>query len=129
VHLVGARGLAIAWEPPRVMGRGCSWRAKLVGRSMATASRWVVLRVCFFGAARDSLTDRIAVLAMWCFTLAVLLFNALFGRLLPDANLLIRGFGTLVLSAPLALLYARGKRMLLNRITETAAPDSHLPRL
>jgi hypothetical protein len=42
-------------------------------------------------------------------------FNAFFGLLLPDGNLLLRGVGTLILSAPLLWLYARAKRSVLNR--------------
>jgi hypothetical protein len=76
-----------------------------------------VLRFCFFRRGRGSLADRGAVVAAWCLTLAVLLFNAFFGLLFEDGNFFIRGVGTLILSAPLAWLYARGKRSLLNRRT------------
>jgi hypothetical protein len=69
-----------------------------------------VLRFCFFGDGRSSLTDRVAVLCVWCLTLGILMFNGLFGLLLPDGNLLIRAVGTLMLSAPLLWLYARAKR-------------------
>ena len=47
--------------------------------------------------------------------LAILFFNAFFGLLLEDGNLLIRSVGTLILSAPLLCLYARAKRSVLNR--------------
>jgi hypothetical protein len=77
---------------------------------MATPETWDVVRLCFLGDGRSSLADRIAILAAWCLALAVLLFNAFFGLLFEDGNLLVRGVITLVLSAPLLGLYARGKR-------------------
>lgn len=69
-----------------------------------------VLRFCFFGDGRGSWGDRAAILSAWCLALAVLLFNAFFGVVLEDGNLVLRGGGTLILSAPLLGLYARGKR-------------------
>jgi hypothetical protein len=72
-----------------------------------------VLRFCFFGSGRRSPGDAVAVLCVWCLTLAILCFNALFGVLLKDGNLLIRGVGTLILFAPLLWLWARGKRAVL----------------
>ncbi len=80
---------------------------------MATPGTREVLRICFFGGPRLSPAGGVAVLAAWCFALAILLFNAFFGLLLPDANLFLRGAGTLILSAPLAWLYARAKRSVL----------------
>ena len=47
----------------------------------------------------------------------MLVFNAFFGLLLKDGNLLIRGVGTLILAAPLLYLYARAKRSVLGRRT------------
>ena len=88
-------------------------RAKL----MARPGTWEVLRFCFFGDGRRSLADYVAVLLAWGLTLAILFFNAFFRVLLQDGNLLIRGVGTLILSAPLLWLYARGKRSLLARRT------------
>ena len=78
---------------------------------------WEVLRFCFSGGGRNSLANGAAVLSAWCLTLAILFFNAFFGLLLPDGNLLLRGVGTLILSAPLLWLYARAKRSLLARRT------------
>jgi hypothetical protein len=72
-----------------------------------------VFRFCFLGSGRRSVADVVAVLCAWGLTLAILLFNALFGVLLEDGNLLIRGVGTLVLFAPLLGLYARGKSAVL----------------
>ena len=43
--------------------------------------------------------------------------NAFFGLLLSDRNLLLRGVGTLILSALLLWLYARAKRSVLARRT------------
>ncbi len=80
--------------------------------------RGEVLRFCFFGDGRRSPADRVAALCVWCLTLAVLFFNAFFGLLFEDGNLLIRGVCTLVLSAPLLWLYARGKRSVLARRAE-----------
>ena len=76
---------------------------------------WEVLRFCFSGGGRTSRADGVAVLSAWCLTLAILVFNALFGLLLPDGNLLLRGVGTLILSAPLRCLYVRAKRSVLGR--------------
>jgi hypothetical protein len=76
---------------------------------------WEVLRFCFSGGARRSLADGLAVLSAWCLTLAILFFNAFFGWLLEDGNLLIRGVGTLILSAPLLGLYVRAKRSMLDK--------------
>ena len=84
---------------------------------MAAPGTWEVLRFCFFGEGRSSLADRVAALCVWWLTLGILLFNALFGLLLKDGNLLVRGGGTLMMSAPLLWLYARGKRSLLARRT------------
>ena len=84
---------------------------------MAAPGTWDVLRFCFSGGGRRSLADGVAVLSAWCLTLAILFFNAFFGLLLPDGNLLLRGVGTLILSGPLLGLYARAKRSLLNRRT------------
>jgi hypothetical protein len=84
---------------------------------MAAPGTWEILRLCFSGGARSSLADGIAVLAAWCLTLALLVFNAFFGLLLPDGNLLLRGVGTLILFAPLLCLYARAKRAVLSRNT------------
>ena len=81
-----------------------------------TATRsWEVLRFCFSGGGRGSLADGLAVLAAWCLTVAILVFNAFFGLLLPDGNLLLRGVGTLILAAPLLGLYARAKRSVVRR--------------
>lgn len=74
-----------------------------------------VLRFCYFGDGRSSLADRVAVLSMWCVTLAIVFFNVSFRLLFEDGNLLIRGVATLVLSAPLLWLYARGKRSVIAR--------------
>lgn len=74
-----------------------------------------VLRFCFLGGGRSSLAHRSAVVAAWCLTLAILFFNAFFGLLFEDGNFFIRGVGTLILSAPLMGLHARGKRSLLER--------------
>lgn len=82
---------------------------------MAGPGSWEVLRFCFSGGRRGSLADGVAVLSAWCFTLAILFFNAFFGLLLEDGNLLIRAVGTLILFAPLLCLYARAKRSVLNR--------------
>jgi hypothetical protein len=84
---------------------------------MAVPGTWEVVRFCFFGDRQRSLADRIAVLSVWCLTLAILIFNTFFGLLLTDANLLLRGVGTLILSAPLPWLYARAKRAVLTRRT------------
>ena len=84
---------------------------------MAAPGTWEVLRFCFSGGGRSSLADGVAVLSAWCLTLAILVFNAFFGLLLKDGNLLIRGVGTLILSAPLLCLYARAKRSMLERRT------------
>jgi hypothetical protein len=84
---------------------------------MAPPGTWEVLRFCFFGDGRKSLAHHVAVLSMWCLTLAILFFNAFFRLLLKDGNLLIRGVSTLILSAPLLWLYARGKRSVLARRT------------
>lgn len=80
---------------------------------MAAPGSWEVLRFCFSGGGRSSLVDRVAVLSAWCLALSILAFNAFFRLLLEDGNLLIRGVGTLILSAPLLFLYARAKRSLL----------------
>lgn len=82
---------------------------------MAAPSTWDVLRFCFSGGGRSSLADGVAMVSAWCLTLAILFFNAFFGLLLPDANLFIRGVGTLILSVPLLALYARAKRAVRNR--------------
>lgn len=82
---------------------------------MEAPSSWEVLRFCFFEGRRGSLVDGVAVLLAWCLALAILFFNAFFGLLLEDGNLLIRGVATLILSAPLLGLYARAKRSVLNR--------------
>lgn len=82
---------------------------------MAASRTWEVLRFCFFGGGRRSLVDGVAALAAWCLTLAILFFNAFFRLLLEDGNLFLRGVGTLILSAPLLLLYARAKRSVLKR--------------
>ena len=84
---------------------------------MTAPGSWEVLRFCFSGAGRRSLADGVAVLSAWCLTLAILVFNAFFGLLLPDGNLLLRGVGTLILSTPLLWLYARAKRSVLSRRT------------
>jgi hypothetical protein len=84
---------------------------------MAAPSTREVLRFCFFRDGRRSLADRVAVLSAWGLTLAILFFNALFRLLLTDGNLLIRVAGTLIMCAPLLLLYARGKRAVLARRT------------
>lgn len=81
---------------------------------MAAPGRWEVLRFCFSGGRR-SLADGVAALFAWGFALTILVFNAFFGLLLPDGNLLIRAVGTLILSAPLLCLYARAKRTVLKR--------------
>ena len=93
--------------------------AAALGRDMLMAApgAWEALRFCFCGGGRSSLADGVAVLAAWCLTLAILVFNAFFGLLLPDGNLLLRGVGTLILSAPLLCLYARAKRSVLSRRT------------
>ena len=77
---------------------------------MSAPSTGEVLRFCFLGDGQSSLADCVAVLCVWCLTLAVLAFNALFRVLFEDGNLLIRGVGTLILAAPLLGFYARGKR-------------------
>jgi hypothetical protein len=77
---------------------------------MAAPGTWDVLRFCFSGGGRSSLADGVAVLSAWCLTLAILVFNAFFGLLLPDGNLLLRGVGTLILSAPLVWLAADSRR-------------------
>jgi len=74
-----------------------------------------VLRFCFLGDARSSLTDRIAAVVAWCLALTVFFFNAFFRLLLEDGNLLIRAVITLILSSPLLWLYARAKRSMLGR--------------
>jgi hypothetical protein len=84
---------------------------------MAAPGTWEVLRFCFSGGGRNSLADGVAALSAWCLTLAILSFNAFFRLLLDDGNLVIRGVGTLILSAPLLCLYARAKRSVLNRRT------------
>src|SRR3954463_16116897 len=93
--------------------------AGAVGRDMLMVApgTWEVLRFCFSGGGRTSLADGVAVLCAWGLTLAILVFNAFFGLLLPDGNLLLRGVGTLILSAPLLWLYRRAKRSLLGRRT------------
>ena len=93
--------------------------AAALGRDtfMAAPGTWEVLRFCFSGGGRSSLADGVAVLFAWCLTLAILVFNAFFGLLMEDGNLLIRGVGTLILSAPLLYLYARAKRSVLDRRT------------
>ena len=93
--------------------------ATALGRDilMAAPGTWEVLRFSFFGDGRSSLANRVAVLSAWCLTLAILVFNAFFRLLLEDGNLLIRGVGTLILSAPLLCLYARAKRSVLSRRT------------
>lgn len=55
--------------------------------------------------------EALRALCCWCLTLAILVFNAFFGLLLPEGNLLLRGVGTLILSAPLLWLYAQAKRL------------------
>ena len=84
---------------------------------MAAPGTREVLRFCFSGGGRSSLADGVAVVSAWCLTLAVLVFNAFFGLLLKDGNLLIRGVGTLILAAPLLYLYGRAKRSVLGRRT------------
>ena len=84
---------------------------------MAAPGIWEVLRFCLSGGGHSSLADGVAVLAARCLTLAILAFNAFFGLLLPDGNLLLRGVGTLIISAPLLWLYARAKRSVLARRT------------
>jgi len=84
---------------------------------MAAPDTWSLLRYCFFGDGRSSLTDRVAILGAWCLALVIVFFNALFGLLFEDGNLLIRGVGTLVLATPLLWLLARRKRSLQNRTT------------
>ena len=84
---------------------------------MAAPSTWEVLRFCFSGGRRGSLADGVAILSAWCLALAILLFNAFFGLLLTDGNLLIRGVVTLILFAPLLCLYARAKRSVRERTT------------
>ena len=74
-----------------------------------------ILRFCFFGDGRGSWADRVAMISVWSLTLVLLLFNAFFRLLLPDGNLLIRAVATLILGAPLLWLFARGKRVLLDR--------------
>ncbi|MDQ2646543.1 MAG: hypothetical protein M3020_22225 [Myxococcota bacterium] len=69
-----------------------------------------VLRCCFFGDGRGSRVELVARLGVWCLTLAILIFNALFRWLLPDGNLLIRGVATLLLAVPLLWLFGWGKR-------------------
>lgn len=101
--------------------------AAALGRDMLMAApgSWEVLRFCFSGGGRGSLADGVAVLSAWCLTLAILVFNAFFGLLLPDGNLLLRGVGTLILSAPLLWLYARAKRSVAQQTgRETADPGS-----
>jgi hypothetical protein len=83
--------------------------------TMAAPGTWDVLRFCFSGGGRNSLADGVAVVSAWCLTLAILVLNALFGLLMKDGNLLLRGVGTLILSAPLLCLYARAKRSVLGR--------------
>ncbi len=63
--------------------------------AMLDRVRGEVLRFCFFGDGRRSPADRVAALCVWCLTLAVLFFNAFFGLLFEDGNLLIRGVCTL----------------------------------
>jgi hypothetical protein len=82
---------------------------------MAAPGTREVLRFCFSRGGRSSLADDVAVVSAWCLTLAILVFNAFFGLLLKDGNLLIRGVGTLILAAPLLLLYGRAKRSVLER--------------
>jgi hypothetical protein len=82
---------------------------------MAAPTTSEVLRLCYLGDGRGSLASRIAVVAAWCVTLVVLLFNALFPVLMEDGNLLIRAVCTLILSAPLLLLYVRAKRSMRDR--------------
>jgi len=84
---------------------------------MAAPGTWEALRFCFSEGARSSVADGIAALAAWCLALAILLFNAFFGLLLPDGNLLLRGVGTLILFAPLLCLYTRAKRSVLKKRT------------
>ena len=93
--------------------------AAALGRDMLMAApgTWEVLRFCFSGGGRTSLADGVAVVSAWCLTLPILVFNAFFGLLLPDGNLLLRGVGTLILSAALLWLYARVKRSVLSRST------------
>ena len=86
-------------------------------RLMAAPGTREVLRFCFSRGGRSSLADGVAVVSAWCLTLAILVFNAFFGLLMEDRNLLIRGVGTLILSAPLLYLYARAKRSVLDRKT------------
>ena len=90
--------------------------AAALGRDMLMAApgTWEVLRFCFSGGGRSSLPNGVAVLSAWCLTLAILVFNAFFGLLLPDGNLLLRGVGTLILAAPLLWHYARARRSVLN---------------
>jgi hypothetical protein len=95
-----------------LLGAAALGRDKLL---MAAPGTWEVLRFCLSGGGRSSLADGVAVLATWCLTLAILVFNAFFGLLLPDGNLLLRGVGTLILSAPLLCLYARAKRSVLSK--------------
>ena len=82
---------------------------------MAAPGTWEFLRFCFLGDGRRSLSGRLAIVCAWCFTLAVLVFNAFFGLLFEDGNLVIRGGGTLILGAPLLWPYARGKRAMRDR--------------
>ena len=79
---------------------------------MSEPTRRDVLRFCFWGSWNRSLAGRIAVIAAWCLALGILCFNALFGLMFEDANLVIRGVPTLILAAPLVWLYFRGKRSL-----------------
>ena len=74
---------------------------------MAAPATLQILRFCFFGDGRSSLADRVAILAAWCLALAILFFNAFFGVLFEDGNLLIRAVPTLILAVPLGWLYSR----------------------
>jgi len=87
------------------------------GASTARPTPSQVLRSCYFGDGREALAGRLAVLAAWCLTVAILLLNVFFRIVLDDGNLLIRAVPTLVLAAPLGWIYSRRKRALLERRT------------
>ena len=91
--------------------------AAALGRDMLMTApgTWKALRFCFSGGGRGSLADGVAVVSAWCLALAILVFNVFFPLLLEDGNLLLRGVGTLILSAPLLCLYARAKRSVRER--------------
>jgi membrane protein implicated in regulation of membrane protease activity len=91
---------------------------------MAEPGTWEVVRFCYTGGGRSSLANGVATLSAWCLTLAILVFNAFFGLLLEDGNLLLRGVGTLILAVPLLWLYARARRSVLGRRIEESSRRS-----